>query len=438
MFIQVNYAHRDTIISSAAIPLGDTPLDVDFLITNLNLASFSQTGAAYGHIPNAAVAIQGNKIVYANAQDQLPAGDQQLVAKQIINANSAWMTPGLIDCHTHLVFGGNRAEEFEWRLQGESYEAIAKRGGGIVSTVNHTRALDEDELFAQSAPRLQRLLEEGVTTVEIKSGYGLNTETEIKMLKVARALEQSYPVTIKTTFLGAHAVPAEYKQQKDGQQAYIDHVCEQMLPEVAALGLADAVDVFCEGIGFTPAQCGQVFNAAQAHNLPVKGHVEQLSDLKGAVLASQYDCLSVDHIEYLAVEDVPSLKNTVAVLLPAAFYCLNETQKPPIQALRDQQIPMAVATDLNPGTAPLASLLTAINQACVLFGLTPEESLRGATHIAAQALGIPSKGQVTAGMDADLLLWDIQHPAELAYGINFHRPSHIWQNGRLRGGTSIK
>ncbi|MEM7359637.1 MAG: imidazolonepropionase [Pseudomonadota bacterium] len=407
---------------------------MDYLISNVNLAGFGQASASYGHIPEAVVAIQDNRIAFAGSQDEFEQ-EQNTVIKKQLDANGAWMTPGLIDCHTHLVFGGNRAEEFEWRLQGESYEHIARRGGGIVSTVNHTRALSEEELYQQSAPRLRRLLEEGVTTVEIKSGYGLDAENEIKMLRVARALEADHPVTIKTTFLGAHAVPVEYQQQEQGQQAYIDFVCEEMLPEVANLQLADAVDVFCEGIGFTPQQCEQVFQVAQGLGLPVKGHVEQLSDLKGAVLASQYDCLSVDHIEYLAEEDVGALTDTVAVLLPAAFYCLNETQKPPIRALRDHHIPMAVATDLNPGTAPLASLLTAMNQTCVLFGLTPEEALRGATQHAAQALGISSKGQIIAGMDADLLLWDIQHPAELAYGVNFHRPSHIWQNGRLCGGS---
>ena len=399
----------------------------DFLIENVNLVTLSDDGGNYGMIENAVVGLSDGKISLIEPVSK----ESEHSAKQHIDAANRWLTPGLIDCHTHLVFGGNRAQEFEWRLQGESYESIAQRGGGILSSVTETRAASESELFDQSAPRLERLLEEGVTTVEIKSGYGLDTDSELKMLSVARQLEDHYPVTIKTTFLGAHAVPPEFRDRDDGAQAYIDHVCEHMLPRVADSGLADAVDVFCEGIGFTPAQCEQVFRCAQQWQLPIKAHVEQLSNLQGAVLAANHNALSVDHIEYLAAEDVAALRNTVAVLLPAAFYCLNETRKPPIQALRDHGVTMAVATDLNPGTAPVASLLTAINQACVLFGLTPEEALRGATKNAAKALGIDSKGSVEVTMDADLALWDINHPAELAYGVNFYRPEAIWKSGRL-------
>ena len=408
-------------------------MQYDWLIENVNLVTFAKSSDGYGLQKNTCIALTEGKVTNINVKTQ-----KKLTAKQRLDANGRYLTPGLIDCHTHLVFGGNRAEEFEWRLQGTSYQEIAQRGGGIVSSVRDTRALSEQELFDQSAPRLQRLLEEGVTTVEIKSGYGLDIESEIKMLRVARALESAYPVTIKTTFLGAHAVPLEFQNQADSKQAYINFVCQQMLPEVVEQQLADAVDVFCEGIGFSTAQCEQVYKSANKLGLPIKAHVEQLSDLKGAVKAATYDALSVDHIEYLDPADVAKLKNTVAVLLPAAFYYLNETQKPPTEALRKHNIPMAVATDLNPGTAPMASLLTAINQACILFGLTPYEALKGATAYAAQALDISNKGRIENGMDADLLLWDINHPAELAYGINFHRPNYIWQNGQLVGGSEYK
>jgi imidazolonepropionase len=424
-------------------------MKIDYLIDNVNLVTFAQADKQgsllglgmgmgeddYGSCTQAVVAIADNKIVFAG---QLPGSTEDWLTnqgydvKQRLDAGGQWLTPGLVDCHTHLVFGGNRAQEFEWRLRGESYEDIARKGGGIVSSVSHTRELSEEALLKQSEPRLLRLLEEGVTTVEIKSGYGLDTETELKMLRVARELGRRHAVTVKTTFLGAHAVPPEFKQRSHGQQCYIDYVCQDMLPEVARQELADAVDVFCEGIGFTPQQCEQVFQTAAKLGLPIKGHVEQLSDLKGAVLAAQYHALSVDHIEYLAEADVEKLQGSVAVLLPAAFYCLNEKQRPPIAALRQHNIPMAVATDLNPGTAPLASLLTAMNQACILFGLTPAEALKGATLHGAKALGLKDVGGIQAGMAADLALWDIQHPAELAYGVNFYRPTQVWHQGRLR------
>ena len=405
-------------------------IEFDWIIKNANLVSLSESLSDYGQIDNGVVAMKDAEIVFAGCSDDWKSQYPAAAAKQSYDAQSAILTPGLVDCHTHLVFGGNRAEEFEWRLKGESYQDIAKKGGGIVSTVKQTRALSEAQLFAQAAPRLERLLEEGVTTLEIKSGYGLTTESEIKMLRVAKSLEQAYPVTIKTTLLSAHAVPPEYQSITDGQQAYIDHVCAVIMPEAVALGLVDAVDVFCEGIGFTPQQCEQVFQAAEKFGLPIKGHVEQLSDLKGAVTAAKYNCLSVDHIEYLHPDDVAALKDTVAVLLPGAYYCLNETRKPPIQALREHNIPLAVASDLNPGTSPIASLLYAMNQACVLFGLTPLEALKGATINGAKALGLNKVGRIEAGYKADLLLWNIQHPAELAYGVNFYRPSQIWQNGK--------
>lgn len=393
-----------------------------WLIERVKLASHLD-----GYEPNNQTT-ETNIVVNDGTITHIGAVPDGLTAKRV-DAQGQWLTPGLIDCHTHLVFGGNRADEFAWRLQGQSYEDIAAKGGGIMSSVRQTRAADPSALFDQSAKRLERLLEEGVTTVEIKSGYGLNLDTELTMLRVARALDERYPVTVKTTFLGAHAVPAERKEQ--GTQAYLDYVITEMLPAVAASGLADAVDVFCEHIAFSPEQCTQLFEAAHKHGLPIKAHAEQLSNLRGAVTAAKHQALSVDHLEYLSPDDVPELRDTVAVLLPAAFYYLRETQLPPIDSLREHGIAMAVASDLNPGTAPMASLLTAMNMACVLFRLTPAEALDGVTRHAARALGLANKGRIDVGMDADLLLWDIGHPNELSYGINTHRPTHVWQNGVL-------
>ncbi|GGZ97481.1 imidazolonepropionase [Arenicella chitinivorans] len=404
------------------------PPQLDWLIRNARVATLSDSEHTYGALNNATIGLAAGKIAVIESDSNAA---ETLHATNEIDAQRQWLTPGLIDCHTHLVFGGNRAQEFEWRLQGESYQTIAQRGGGIVSTVNATRTLSQEALFEQSAPRLERLLEEGVTTVEIKSGYGLNLQHETAMLTVARRLGEEYPVTVRTTFLGAHAVPPEFQAASNPKQAYIDHVCQEMLPAIAESGLADAVDVFCEGIGFSVAQCEQVFRAAQAFQLPIKGHVEQLSNLRGAVAAAKHHAMSVDHIEYLANDDVHVLKDTVAVLLPAAFYFLHETQKPPVNALRAAGVAMAVASDLNPGTAPMASLLNAMNQACVLFDLTPEEALRGATCHAARALKCHDKGVIRVGADADLALWGIDHPAELSYAINFHRPTAVWQDGKL-------
>jgi len=401
----------------------------DWLLTNTRLATLLDNGTPYGEIKAGAIALRDGIIVYAGLEKGLPA----YTAERRLDCGGQWATPGLVDCHTHLVYGGDRAREFEMRLQGRSYEEISRAGGGIASTVKHTREASEAQLFEQARKRLQCLLAEGVTTVEIKSGYGLTLEHEMKMLRVARRLGEELPVTVRTTFLGAHALPPEFVDAAgDPRDAYIQLVCEQMIPAVADSGLADAVDVFCEGIGFSPAQCEKVFRAAHSAGLPVKGHVEQLSDLKGAVLAARYAALSVDHLEYLAESDVPALKTagSVAVLLPGAFYFLRETQLPPIAALRAQGVPMAVATDLNPGTSPIASLLLAMNQAAVLFGLTPEEALRGATRNAALALGLPDKGLLREGMDADIALWDINYPAELSYAVNMNRPSRVWQGGQ--------
>lgn len=332
------------------------------------------------------------------------------------------MTPGLVDCHTHLVYAGDRAAEFEQRLEGVSYEAIARAGGGILSTVRATRAASEAQLISASLPRLDALLADGVTTVEIKSGYGLTLDDELKMLRVARRLATLRPVRVTTTLLGAHALPAEYADDADG---YIDLVCTQIIPAASAQGLADAVDVFCEGIGFSTAQCERVFQAAISHGLAIKAHAEQLSNLGGSALAARYGALSVDHIEYLDESGVQALADagTIAVLLPGAFHVLRETRLPPIDLLRRYGVPMAVASDANPGTSPLCMPTLMANLACTLFRLTPREALAGMTAHAARALGRPELGRIAIGATADLCLWDIQHPAELAYAV---------QAGRLR------
>lgn len=332
------------------------------------------------------------------------------------------MTPGLVDCHTHLVYAGDRAGEFEQRLEGVSYAEIAKAGGGILSTVRATREASEEALLAASLPRLDALLADGVTTVEIKSGYGLTLSDELKMLRVARRLGELRPVRVTTTLLGAHALPPEYAGRADD---YVSLVCDEMIPAAAGEGLADAVDVFCEGIGFSPAQCKRIYQAAQAHGLAIKAHAEQLSNLGGSALAARYGALSADHIEYLDEAGVRAMAEagTVAVLLPGAFHVLRETQLPPIDLLRQYQVPMAVASDANPGTSPICMPSLMANLACTLFRLTPREALAGMTAHAARALGLPELGRIAVGAAADLCLWDIQHPAELAYAV---------QSGRLR------
>ncbi|HGF7145670.1 TPA: imidazolonepropionase [Vibrio cholerae] len=341
------------------------------------------------------------------------------------------VTPGLIDCHTHLVYAGSRANEFELRLQGVPYQTIAARGGGILSTVNATRKASEEALIELALPRLDGLLRSGVTSVEVKSGYGLTLKDELKMLRAAKALEQHRRVKITTTLLAAHALPPEFQGRSDD---YIAHICQEIIPRVAEEQLATSVDVFCESIGFSVAQTERVFHAAQAHGLQIKGHTEQLSNLGGSALTARMGGLSVDHIEYLDEAGVKALaqSSTVATLLPGAFYFLRETQKPPIEWLRQYRVPMAISTDLNPGTSPFADLSLMMNMGCTLFGLTPEETLRGVTCHAAQALGYPAnRGQIVEGYDADLAIWNIEHPAELSYQVGVSRLHARMVNGEL-------
>ncbi|WP_107853053.1 imidazolonepropionase [Oceanimonas marisflavi] len=361
-----------------------------------------------------AVAVKNGLIERVCPMSELPAAER---AGEIIDAQGRVLTPGLVDCHTHLVFGGSRAGEFEARLEGKSYEEIARAGGGIISTVRATRAASEDELYQAALPRLEALMAEGVTTVEIKSGYGLTVEDELKMLRVARRLGRERPVRVVTTLLGAHALPPEYKDDADG---YIELVCNRMIPAAAAEGLADGVDVFCEGIGFSVAQCQRVYAAAKAHGLAIKGHTEQLSNLGGSAAAARAGALSVDHIEYLDEAGVQALAEagTVATLLPGAFYILRETQVPPVELLRRHGVPMALATDANPGTSPIFSLRLMLNMACTLFRLTPQEALSGVTAHGAQALGLQQQiGRIAPGLRADLCLWNTSNPAELAYSV---------------------
>ena len=390
------------------------------LLKNLNLATMSN---GYGLLPNAALLVENGLIKWVGPEAEAPAGPS-------INCRGALATPGLIDCHTHLVYGGNRANEFEQRLNGADYAAIARAGGGIMSTVRATRAASEDDLYKSAIKRLDTLIAEGVTTVEIKSGYGLDVDTEVKMLRVARALAKQRAATIKTTFLGAHTIPVEFK---DNRKEYVNIVCNQSLPAAHAQDLVDAVDGFCEGIAFSVEETEQVFQAAKALNLPVKLHAEQLSNLGGAKLAAKYGALSVDHIEYLGEDGVGAIQKsgTVAVLLPGAFYYLREKQAPPVAALRANKVPMAIATDLNPGSSPVHSLLATMNMACVLFGLTPEEALLGVTCNAAKALGLNDRGQIKPGLRADLAFWNIERPGDLAYPIGFNPIAAIMQNGQF-------
>ena len=379
---------------------------------------------------SACVVVQQGQMAWVGPEAQLSGAYQALPRH---DARGALATPGLVDCHTHLVYGGQRANEFAMRLAGATYEEVAKAGGGIVSSVKATRAASEDELFAQAAPRLQALLAEGVCAIEIKSGYGLALEHERKQLRVARRLGEVFGVTVRTTFLGAHALPPEYAGRS---QNYIDLVCNDMLPALAAEGLVDAVDVFCERIAFTLAETEQVFQAAQKLGIPVKLHAEQLSDMGGAALAARYGALSCDHIEHLSEGGIAAMQaaGTVAVLLPGAYYTLRDTHVPPIQALRDAGVPMAVSTDHNPGTSPALSLLLMANMACTLFRLTVPEALAGITTHAARALGLQdSHGLIASGRPANFVLWPLADAAELAYWFGHQPACTIVRQGRIHG-----
>jgi imidazolonepropionase len=384
------------------------------VLTNCAAACLTTGDTPYDLIENAAIVIQDDIIAWVGPAADLP---NQFTSVPKHDQSGALVTPALIDCHTHIVSGGNRAREFEMRLQGATYEAIARAGGGILSTVTATRAATPADLLADALPRVDTLIAEGLATIEIKSGYGLDTETELKMLRVARDIARQRPIRVKTTFLGAHAIPPNIDAD-----AYIDDTCIPTLHAAHAEGLVDSVDGFCEGIAFTPAQIARVFDAATSLGLPVKLHAEQLSNLGGTALAASYGALSADHIEYLDQSGVNALakSGTIAVVLPGAFYTLRETQLPPIQALRDAGVPIALATDANPGSSPLTSLLLTLNMACTLFRLTPEEALRGITQNAARALGLTDCGEIAVGKRADLAVWNIKHPAELAYRIGFN------------------
>jgi imidazolonepropionase len=382
----------------------------------------------YGLIEDAAIGIVGDRIVYVGRRADLPFAPDAM-AERVELLGGALVTPGLIDAHTHLVFAGHRAHEFEMRLNGASYAEIAQAGGGILSTVRATRTASEDELFAMSLPRARALLRDGVTTLEIKSGYGLDVESERRQLRVARRIGQALGITVRTTYLALHALAPEFV---DRRREFVDAVCQDWLPRLHGEGLVDAVDAFCEGIAFTPAETRRLFETASALVLPLKLHADQLSDLDGAALAAEFGALSADHLEYTNDEAVARMAKagTVAMLLPAAYYCLRETTLPPIEAFRRQGVAMAVASDLNPGTSPILSLRMAMNQACTLFRLTPEEAIRGATVHAAKALGLAArKGRLAAGFDADLAVWEVGAPAELCYWIGGPGPTALFANG---------
>ena len=390
-----------------------------FILTQVRAATMVSGDAPYGMIEDAAIVIDEGRIVWTGAKADLSPDHAKLEQRPM---GGRLVTPAFIDCHTHIVFGGNRAREFEMRLEGATYEEVARAGGGIVSTVKATRETNEDALLADALRRVDALITEGVSLIEVKSGYGLDTQTELRMLRAARRIAEERDVRIVTSFLGAHAIPADYAGRAD---AYIDEVAIPALCAAHDAGLADAVDGFCEGIAFTPAQIARVFAAAHELGLPVKLHAEQLSNLGGARLAASYGALSCDHIEYLDAEGIAAMAEagSVGVLLPGAFYTVRETQLPPVQGLRDAGIPIALATDCNPGSSPLTSLLLTMNMACTLFRMTPEEALTGVTRNAAEALGIDDCGMIAHGKRADLAIWDVEHPAELSYRIGFN-PLH--------------
>jgi len=409
------------------MPDNPSPEIIDTLWVNTQLATMKPDNP-YGMIKNGAIAVSEDKLVWVGREKDLPT-EIRSAATRIHNALGGCITPGLIDCHTHLIYGGSRVREFELRLLGASYEEISRKGGGIASTVSATRNADEDRLFDESARRLSAITSEGVTTVEIKSGYGLDLETELRMLRVAKMLEDTFSVTVCPTYLGAHALPGEYSDRPD---EYIDFVCDRVIPAVATQEIALAVDAFCETIGFSLEQIERVFNASRDHGLPVKIHTEQLSDQGGAALAARYGALSADHLEYLSEDGAKAMaaSGTVAVLLPGAYYFLRETHLPPIDMLRRHGVPVALATDCNPGSSPTTSLLLMLNMACTLFRLTPEEALTGVTRFGAEALGLgKAKGTLEIGKDADFVLWDISDPAELAYRFGLNPCRQVVRNG---------
>ncbi|HEY1942888.1 MAG TPA: imidazolonepropionase [Roseiarcus sp.] len=398
----------------------------DAIWRNARLATLAVDRPGLGAIERGAIAAEGGRIVFAGEESELPSDWRDRA--ETIDCEGRWITPGLIDCHTHLVFGGDRAREFEMRLAGASYEEIGRAGGGIVSTVGATRAASEDELLRAALPRLDALIAEGVTTVEVKSGYGLDLDTERKSLRVARRLAEARRVSIRTTFLGAHALPREYGERR---AEYVALVADEMIPALAAAGLVDAVDGFCERIAFTREEIAKVFEAARAAGLPVKLHADQLSNGGGAALAAEFGALSADHLEYTDEAGAAAMARAgvVATLLPGAFYMLREKQAPPVALFRKYGVPMAVATDCNPGTSPLTSMLLALNMSATLFGLTVEECLIGATRNAAKALGLAGEvGTLEVGKSADFAIWDIERPAELVYRLGFNPlRQRIWK-----------
>lgn len=385
------------------------------LLTNTKLATMQGT-APYGLINEGAIYVEGQTIKWFGKENELPAN---LNLDDTIDLEGRLVTPGLIDCHTHIVHGGNRAQEFEMRLNGASYEEVARAGGGIVSTVNATRDTDEQTLLEDALKRVDALIAEGVTTIEVKSGYGLDLDTELKMLRVARSIAKQRAIRVKTSFLGAHAIPAEFNGRAD---TYVDNVCIPALVAAHGEGLVDAVDGFCEGIAFSADQIRRVFEKAKSLGLRVKLHAEQLSNLSGAQLAAEFDALSADHLEYANEADVAAMakSGTVAVILPGAYYTLRETQAPPIEMFRKHKVSMALATDCNPGSSPITSLLLTMNMACTLFRMTPEEAVAGITKNGAKALGLDDVGMIRAGAKADLAIWDVEHPSELSYRIGFN------------------
>jgi imidazolonepropionase len=409
----------------------------DNLWINARLATMRENAGAYGAIENAALADQGGRLAFVGPMRNLP-GKPEALARNVMDAQNQWITPGLIDCHTHLVFAGNRAAEFEQRLKGVSYEAISKAGGGIMSTVRATRAASDDELFTQARARLDALFSEGVTTIEIKSGYGLDLETELRILRTARKLGAASWMRVSTTYLGLHALPPEYAKKRAD---YVAQMSGPVLRAIADEGLADAVDAFCEGIAFTPEETARFFTAAAALGLKIKLHADQLSDTDGAALAAKFGAVSADHLEYTDDRGIAAMAKagTVAVLLPGAFFTLRETRKPPVAKLRDAAVPIAIATDCNPGTSPVVSLHTTMHMACTLFALTPEETLAGVTRNAARALGLAHEtGTLEVGKAADYAVWPMAHPAELSYWIGSLKPSAIGCSAALAAANQDK